>query len=169
MYGLGGMWFFSLILVLPLLIGVATTSKRVYEFVIARGVSRNNALTVSVVGLILLAGVMSSPLFLGALPFRVVAGISYLYFLFVGGKSIVAFFTGGSDQASKDDDSGRKPAPRHQGGSGSGNKRGDQGKPEGEADADRTPPRHEPAPVPPPARNGRAEIERRLAEREDNK
>lgn len=99
---MGGMWSFSLILVIPLLIGVASTSKRVYQFLVDRGLSKNNALTISFVGVVMLAGVMSSPMFLGAMPVRLLAGASYLYFLFVGAKSIIDFFTGG--------DSGRKSA-----------------------------------------------------------
>lgn len=113
---MGGMWSFSLILVIPLLIGVASTSKRVYQFLVDRGLSKNNALTVSFVGLVMLAGVMSSPMFLGAMPVRLLAGGSYLYFLFVGAKSIIEFFIG-NDSAKKNARSNERdgddaPAPR---------------------------------------------------------
>lgn len=115
---MGGMWSFSLILVIPLLIGVASTSKRVYQFLVDRGLSKNNALTVSFVGLVMLAGVMSSPMFLGAMPVRLLAGGSYLYFLFVGAKSIIEFFIG-NDSATKsarsdERDGDDEPAQRKQ-------------------------------------------------------
>lgn len=117
LYGLSGMWLFSLILVLPLLVGVASTSKRLYQFLLDRGMSKNNAMTASVVALVMLAGVMSSPLFLGALPMRVLAGASYLYFLFIGTKQIIGFFSPPGDESRTDArrspvTSPAKPAPR---------------------------------------------------------
>lgn len=102
LYGLSGMWLFSLVLVLPLLVGVASTSKRLYQFLLDRGMSKNNAMTASVVALVMLAGVMSSPLFLGALPMRVLAGASYLYFLFIGTKQIIGFFSPPGDESRSD-------------------------------------------------------------------
>lgn len=102
MYGLGGMWFFGVVLVVPILIGVATTSRGIYRFLSARGVSRNNALTAAVVGTLLILGVMSSPLFLGAAPVRVAVGAAYLTFIYLGGREIVNFFTGGDRKAKKD-------------------------------------------------------------------
>jgi hypothetical protein len=172
------MWLFSLVLVLPLLIGVASTSKRVYGFLIGRGVSKNNALTASVVGLIMLAGVMSSPLFLGVLPVRFLAGATYLYFLFVGGKSIVEFFTGGSSAKEEHSDAPAptpsKPAPEadHDCGCGGDGKHDaaetDAGAKNDGDTAGGAAPDAPPAPKPPrrsPA-DARAEIERRLRERE---
>lgn len=167
MYGLGGMWVISLVLVLPLLIGIGSTSKRVYEFLRARGVSRNNALTASVVGLIMLAGVMSSPLFLGAMPLRLLAGASYLYFLYVGGRSIVNYFTGGGsgakgeDQSQGDDDCGCD----HDGHA----KRAEHGDADAPARVEPTEPepkRPTPPPAPPKrtAAELRAELDRRIAE-----
>jgi len=173
------MWLFSLVLVLPLLIGVASTSKRVYGFLTGRGMSKNNALMVSVVGLIMLAGVMSSPMFLGAMPVRLIAGAAYLYFLFVGGKTIVDFFTGGSKEEKASPPAPQQPAPRTDDGDADGDcgcdgsdhgKDKDAGKTDapaadGETDA---PAPKAPAPKPPrrtPA-EARAEIERRIAEGE---
>ncbi len=160
MYGLGGMWFFSLILVVPLLIGVASASKRLYQFLVERGFSRNNALTASVVGLLMLVGIMTSPLFLGALPLRAVAGLSYLYFLFTGGRTIVNFFTGGNEAAKE-----AKSEPRAQ-----------RDEPVNKSEPDAEPaPEVEPAPARPatppakPARTAaelRAELERRIADSE---
>ena len=170
MYGLGGMWAFSLILVVPLLIGVASALKRVYEFLIARGVSRNNALTGSVVGLLMLVGIMSSPLFLGALPLRAIAGVSYLYFLFVGGRAIVDFFTGGGSSAKSEAEPERQPDDGR-------SKHGDTHA-RVEEPAEPTVEPTEPAPTrpttPPPAPKRsaaelRAEIERRIAEDEAGK
>lgn len=178
MYGLGGMWVFSLVLVLPLLIGVASASKRVYQFLIARGVSRNNALTASVVGLIMLAGIMSSPLFLGALPLRMLAGASYLYFLFVGGRTIVNFFTGGGSDAKGEAQPGEH---HHAEGEDCGCDHGGHGKHDGahgKTDAAVVEPTEPQAPTrpatPPPAPKRsaaelRAEIERRIAESEGKK
>lgn len=169
------MWVFSLFLVVPLLIGVASASKRVYEFLISRGVSRNNALTASVVGLLMLVGVMSSPLFLGALPLRALAGVSYLYFLFVGGRTIVNFFTGGGSSSKSE---AAPPEHRHSDGEdcgcdhGDGHKHGDsQGKTDAAPEIEPTEPKPS-RPAAPPARPQRtaaelrAEIERRIAEGE---
>ncbi len=104
MYGLGGMWLFGLVLVVPILIGVATTSRGIYRFLVARGASRNNALTAAVVGTLLILGVMSSPLFLGVAPVRFVVGVAYLTFIYLGGREIVNFFTGGDRKGKKDED-----------------------------------------------------------------
>jgi len=158
------MWVFSLVLVLPLLIGVGSTSKRVYEFLISRGVSRNNALTAAVVGLIMLAGVMSSPLFLGALPLRVLAGASYLYFLFIGGRTIVNFFTGGGSEAKSETDSDNHGGVEH------GKHTGSDGKTDAPAPAvEPTEPAATRPTSPPPAPRRtaaelRAELERRIAD-----
>lgn len=169
---MGGMWLFSLVLVLPLLIGVASSSKRIYAFLTGRGMSRNNALTVSVVGLIMLAGVMSSPMFLGALPVRLIAGAAYLYFLFVGGKTIVEFFTGSSSSGANSDGISEPAAPGrpesdHDCGCDHG--AGDEGKHKPAGDADQSHgPKHPapPARTPRSAAEARAEIERRIAESE---
>ncbi len=163
MYGLGGMWFFGLFLVVPILIGVATTSRSIYRFLVARGVSRNNALTASVVGTLLMLGVMTSPLFLGAAPVRVAVGIAYLTFIFLGGREIVNFFTGGDRKAKKNDgatkDGDEDCGCDHDGKEDDGNGHKDVKKPsaQGDEQGDQKPHRRTPS-------EARAEIERRLKE-----
>jgi hypothetical protein len=175
------MWSFSLILVIPLLIGVASTSKRLYQFLLDRGVSKNNALTVSFVGVIMLAGVMSSPMFLGAMPVRLLAGASYLYFLYVGAKSIIDFFIGGdaarksARSTERSDDAPPTAAPEaehHDCGCGGDKPANDAGSAErtsGDVSSgDSAPDSAPPAPRRPkrtPA-EARAEIERRIREEE---
>jgi hypothetical protein len=91
----GGMWIIGLILAFPLLLGVATTARRFYGILRERGVEQRKATTIAFVSFLLLAGVMSSPWMLPFPPLRIAVSITYLYFLYVGGKSIIDFFYGG--------------------------------------------------------------------------
>lgn len=92
---MGGMWIIGLFLAFPLLLGVATTGRRLYGKLRERGMEQRKATTVAFVSILLLAGVLSSPWMMPFGILRVAAGISYLYFLYVGGKSIIDFFYGG--------------------------------------------------------------------------
>lgn len=92
---MGGMWIIGLFLAFPLLLGVATTGRRLYGKLRERGMEQRKATTVAFVSILLLAGVLSSPWMMPFGLLRVAAGISYLYFLYVGGKAIIDFFYGG--------------------------------------------------------------------------
>jgi hypothetical protein len=89
------MWIIGLFLAFPLLLGVATTGRRLYGKLRERGVEQRKATTIAFVSILLLAGVLSSPWMMPFGILRIAAGISYLYFLYVGGKSIIDFFYGG--------------------------------------------------------------------------
>jgi len=89
------MWIIGLFLAFPLLLGVATTGRRLYGKLRERGMEQRKATTVAFVSILLLAGVLSSPWMLPFGVLRVVVSITYLYFLYVGGKSIIDFFYGG--------------------------------------------------------------------------
>lgn len=98
---MGGMWIIGLFLAFPLLLGVATTGRRLYGKLRERGMEQRKATTVAFVSILLLAGVLSSPWMLPFGVLRVVVSITYLYFLYVGGKSIIDFFYGGPAEKPK--------------------------------------------------------------------
>lgn len=92
---MGGMWIIGLFLAFPLLLGVATTGRRLYGKLRERGMEQRKATTVAFVSILLLAGVLSSPWMLPFGVLRIAVSITYLYFLYVGGKAIIDFFYGG--------------------------------------------------------------------------
>lgn len=178
MFGLAGTWFFGLVLGIPLLLGFLMSGKRLYRFLHHRGADSKKAAMWAFIAMILLAGVLSSPVFISFPLVRYLVPVSYLYFLFVGAKAIFGFFTssGEEDEVKKADAPAQvvKPAPATEDGdcgcdhdqADRGSQAAAKGKPgfEIETDGDATPPRQATPPAPPAEsiKDVRARIERRI-------